>query len=134
MKRIQKFNDLINLLQEDGVAYSASPWHKDMQTREHKPTSMSIADLMQSGGQHPNDPSSRAGNVLPEPMLSYMHDLGDLWLKVDNLEIKLTQVSENPLISDSPEHRRGLKEVIAKLKRIKAAVKDIGTSFDNLLD
>ena len=111
MKRIQKFNDLFDLLQEDGVAYSSSLWHKDMQTREHKPTSMSISDLMKAGSQHPNDPSSKAGNVLPEPMLSYLHDLGDLWLKVDNLEIKLTQVAENPLVSDSPDHRRGLKEI-----------------------
>ena len=134
MKRILKFNELTELVQEDGVAYSSSQWHKDIQSRQHKPTSMSISDLMKSGSQHPNDPSSKAGNVLPEPMLSYLHDLGDLWLKVDNLEIKLVQVSENPLVSDSPDHRRGLTEVISKLKRIKAAIKDIGTSFDNLLD
>ena len=133
MKGELNFKNLINVIEEDSTAYAASPWHKDMQTRQHKPTSMSIADLLSQGGQHPNDPSSRAGTVLPEPMASYLYDLGDLFLKVDNLEIKLDHVAKNPLVQDSKEHKVALKEVMAKLRRIKASIKDIGFTFDDLL-
>ena len=129
-----KFNDLVNLISEDGTAYSASPWHKDMQTRQHKPSSLRISDMLKLGNQHPNDPSSRAGNVMPEPIPGIMHDLGDAWIKLDNIEIKLVQLAENPTIDDSSDHRKALKEVIAKMKRIKASIKDIGFSFDKLLD
>ena len=133
MKGISKFSDLAKIIEEDGVAYSASAWHKDMQTRQLKPTSVSIADLMSMGNQHPNDPSSQAGTPLPEPMKSYMYDLGDLFLKVDNLEIKLEHIRTNPLVQDSSDHKAALREVIAKLRRIKAEIKDIGFTFDDLL-
>ena len=127
------FEDLTQLA-EDQTAYAASPYHQDMQTRQQKGTQVKIADIIWSRGGHPNDESSKGGTALPEPMNTYQYDMGDLFLKLDNLEMKLKQVAENPIVSDTRENKLILKQSINKMDKIKKAVLDMGGDFDKLLD
>jgi len=117
---------------EDQKQYAASPYHQDMQTRQSKPTSVKISDMIWSKSGHPNE--TKAGTALPEPMNTYQYDLGDLYLKLDNLEMKLNQIAHNPVVSDSRDHKMILKHVIQKLEKIKKAVISMGDDFDKLLD
>ena len=77
---------------------------------------------------------SKAGTSLPEPMNTYQYDMGDLFLKLDNLEMKLKQVAQNPVVQDTRENKQTLKRIIHKLDKIKKAVMGMGEDFDSLLD
>ena len=122
------------LLFEDLTQYAASPWHQDMQTRQLKGTNVKISDLIWNRSGHPNDESSKAGNSMPAPMNTYQYDMGDLFLKLDNLEIKLKQIAENPVVHDSADNRKVLKHIIGKFGKIKEAIIGMGEDFDKLLD
>ena len=89
--------------------------------------------MIWSKSGHPNDDSSKAGTALPEPMNTYQYDLGDLFIKLDNLEMKLKQVAQNPVVSDTRENKLILKHIINKLEKIKKGVMSMGDDFDKLL-
>ena len=123
-----------DILFEDLTQYAASPYHQDMQTRQNKSSSVKLADIIWSKNGHPNDEGSKAGTSLPEPMNTYQYDMGDLFLKLDNLEMKLKQVAQNPVVQDTRENKQTLKRIIHKLDKIKKAVMGMGEDFDSLLD
>jgi len=125
------FEDLSRFV-EDSTMYAASPYHQDMQTRQNKPTSVRISDLINGNSGHPND--QKAGTAWPEPMNTYQYDLGDLYLKLDNLEMKLNQIANNPVLQDTRDHKLALKQIINKLDKIKKAILDMGEDFNKLLD
>ena len=120
------------LLFEDLTQYAQSNYNYDIQTRMHKPTAIKISDMIKGGAQHPN--YTKAGTVLPEPMNTYVYDLGDMWLKTENLIIKMEQIANNPIVRDSKENNEQLLEAMSKLARIKATISDIGNLFDKILD
>ena len=121
-----------NFLFEDLTQYAQSNYNYDIQSRIHKPTSIRISDMIKGGAQPPN--YTTAGTVLPEPMNTYVYDLGDMWLKTENLIIKMEQVANNPIIQDTKENREALREAMSKLSRIKATISDIVDLFDKMLD
>ncbi|MBC8416824.1 hypothetical protein H8E06_00660 [bacterium] len=121
-----------DLLFEDLTQYAASPYHQDMQTRQQKATSVKISDMINGNSGHPND--QKAGTSWPEPMNSYQYDMGDLYLKLDNLEMKLNQIAHNPVMIDSKDNKIILKQLINKLDKIKKAIITMGDDFDKLLD
>ena len=121
-----------DLLFEDLTQYAASPYHQDMQTRQQKATSVKISDMISGNNGHPND--TKAGSAMPEPMNTYQYDMGDLYLKLDNLEMKLNQIAHNPVVSDTRDNKIILKQIINRLDKIKKAIIAMGDDFDKLLD
>ena len=121
-----------DLLFEDLTQYAASPYHQDMQTRQHKSQAVKISDMINGNSGHPND--AKAGTAWPEPMNTYQYDLGDLYLKLDNLEMKLNQIANNPVLKDTRDNKLILKQIVNRLDKIKGAILDMGEDFNKLLD
>ena len=96
------------------------------------PRKVSLLDIIKYQ-EYLDDELQRAPRVLPAPLTDGVLDqIADLYTKATSIQSELEQTMQNPLIVDSEEAVKVVKEMHKKFEKIKLIIKSLGGSLDKL--
>lgn len=124
-----KFNMLFEDLTMVANQYTAG------QTRAHKPTKVSILDIVKSWrDSHTTDPENLTNS---KPALYPLNDafverLADHFLKCNDFQTELKSLYNNPAINENDTYKKSVNNLYKKFSKIKKILLSMGDDLDNL--
>ena len=129
MERNSKFNILFEDMTMVANQFTAG------QTKAHKPTKVSILDIVKSWRDtNTTDPENLAQN---KPAMYPLNDafverLADLFLKNNDFQTELKTLFNTPSISENNTYKKSVNNMYKKFSKIKKIIISMGDDLDNL--
>lgn len=116
------------LVNED--LYSVSnQWTSDLSRRELKPTVLTLFDIVKAYDKL-KDSDVKAPVVMPYPTQFLIPELGELYMKAEEVANFIKTASRNPLIKDDENAMKACKKALLQTVAIRKAVKKIARELD----
>jgi len=89
---------------------------------------MTVLDLLRIG----TDEDGTAPNVLPHQMSTFIDSLGDIYVKIVEVQQMVSQAYKSNLAKDTKKIKKGLVEINKNLQKQKQLIKNCGKLIDKL--
>lgn len=116
------------VISED-MSMTANKWTSDMSRREMKPSVMTIFDIVKAYDQLKGS-DIKAPAVMPYPTQFLVQELGDLYIKAEEVANLIKQAAENPLVRDKKDSMEAAKQALLQTVNIRKSIKQIARTMD----
>jgi len=89
---------------------------------------LTVLDLLRMNA----DDNSDAPNILPHQMSTFVDNLGDIYVKIVEVQQMVSQAYKSSITKDTKKIKKGLVEINKNLQNQKKLIKDCGKLIDNL--
>ena len=129
---MSKIPDKFNTICED-ITMATSNHQHGMGSNQLEPTKVTLLDILSSYNKAKKK-NKDSPNVSPYPIQSdpMIQDLGDLYIKANEIGSKIRHAANNPLIQDNDESSETLQTAFKKIIYIEKAIKSIGKDLGSL--
>jgi len=117
------------LLYEDGSQMMDNKWTTDMSRREMKPSVMTLFDIVKAYDSLKNQ-DVKAPVVLPYPTQFLVQDLGELYMRTEDIANQIKTAARNPIIKDNEDAIKGCKNALKQTIIIRKAIKKVARHLD----
>jgi hypothetical protein len=89
---------------------------------------LTVLDLLRMNA----DDNSDAPNILPHQMSTFVDNLGDIYIKIVEVQQMVSQAYKSSITKDTKKIKKGLVEINKNLQKQKKLIKDCGKLIDKL--
>ena len=89
---------------------------------------MTVLDLLRIG----TDEDGTAPNVLPHQMSTFVESLGDIYVKIVEVQHMVSQAYKSNIAKDTKKIKKGLVEINKNLQKQKQLIQNCGKLIDKL--
>ena len=115
------FEDLMNY--GNDYAYGATSAGRNPGSNK-----LTVLDLLTLG----QDNDGTAPNILPHQMSTFVDNLGDIYIKLVEVQQMVSQAYKSSITKDTKKIKKGLVEINKNLQHQKKLIKDCGKLIDKL--
>lgn len=89
---------------------------------------LTVLDLLRLG----QDASGQAPNILPHQMSTFVDNLGDIYIKIVEVQQMVSQAYKSSVTKDTKKIKQGLIDINKNLQKQKNLIKECGKLIDKL--
>lgn len=89
---------------------------------------LTVLDLLRLNA----DEDGKAPNILPHQMSTFIDNLGDIYIKIVEVQQMVSQAYKSSITKDTKKIKKGLVEINKNLQNQKKLIKDCGKLIDKL--
>ena len=115
------FEDLVNY--GNDYTYGATSAGRNAGAKK-----LTVLDLLRLNA----DDGSDAPNILPHQMSTFVDNLGDIYIKIVEVQQMVSQAYKSSITKDTKKIKKGLIEINKNLQNQKKLIKDCGKLIDKL--
>lgn len=115
------FEDLINY--GNDYTYGATSAGRNAGAKK-----LTVLDLLRLNA----DEDGKAPNILPHQMSTFIDNLGDIYIKIVEVQQMVSQAYKSSITKDTKKIKKGLVEINKNLQNQKKLIKDCGKLIDKL--
>tara|TARA_Y100000310_G_scaffold263836_1_gene274298 strand:- start:1320 stop:1718 length:399 start_codon:yes stop_codon:yes gene_type:complete len=116
------------VLYEDGQMID-NKWTTDLSRREFKPSVMTLFDIVKAYDKL-KDGDARAPVVMPYPTQFLVQELGELYMRAEEIATQIKNAARNPLIKGNEDALKGCKKALNQTVVIRKAIKKLARYLD----
>ena len=105
-------------------------WTSDLSRREMKPTVLTLFDLVKAYDKLKGT-DAKAPVILPYPSQFLVQELGELYMKAEEVAQNIKTAARNPLIKDDKQALLACKKALLQTVSIRKSVKQIARFLDD---
>lgn len=119
------------ILSEDQTI-QGNRWQQDPSGKVQNTRQISLLDLVNMTNPDTQNPNNVPASQTPiHGMQNFLEIVSDIYLNADNLEHAINLVSKSPVLKDKSSSIEELKNMFAKVQKIKKLIELIGKDIDN---